>query len=389
MLLNWISIQPFARTASSSMVRVRAMQRRVFVVDDAIKTKTKPLHYLPWKVSLWFQYKNHLLMFQCTEKDSRQEISISCVGRSPKVLREFFDECRVEYLKQIQRKTSVFEHGEGGWKKTRARDIRPISTVIMDEDEKELVLKDIEDFLQQETRRWYTSRGMPYRRGYLLFGPPGTGKSSFSLSIAGQYELDIYVLNLSGVNDNSLNHLFAELPQQCVILLEDVDAAGAARTDDGERAEKKGGSKSGLTLSGLLNALDGVTSQEGRILIMTTNHIEHLDDALIRPGRVDRKVFFRLADKKMSSQLFRTIFKQTPEDHRSPERKIDDETIEMLANEFAAKMPEQVFSPAEILSFLLDRKKSPADAVADVTEWVVQTKEGSNQLERENSRCHG
>lgn len=68
----------------------------------------------------------------------------------------------------------------------------------------------------------------------------------------------------------------------------------------------------------------------------------------------------------------------------SPERKIDDETIEMLA-----KMPEQVFSPAEILSFLLDRKKSPADAVADATEWVVQTKEGINQLERENSWCHG
>jgi chaperone BCS1 len=389
MLLNWISIQPFARTASSSMVSVRDMQRRVFVDDHAMQTKTKPLHYSPWNVSLWFQYKNHLLMFQCTEKDSRQEISISCIGRSPKVLREFFEECRAEYLKQIQRKTSVFEHGEGEWKKTRARDIRPISTVIMDEEEKELVLKDIGDFLHQETRRWYTSRGMPYRRGYLLFGPPGTGKSSFSLSVAGRFELDIYVLNLSGVNDNSLNHLFAELPRQCVILLEDVDAAGAARTDDGERAEKKGGSKSGVTLSGLLNALDGVTSQEGRVLIMTTNHIEHLDDALIRPGRVDRKVFFRLADKKMSSQLFRTIFKQTPEDHRSPERKIDDETIEMLANEFAAKMPEQVFSPAEILSFLLDRKKSPADAVADVTQWVVQTKKGINQLERENTRCHG
>ena len=139
-----------------------------------------------------------------------------------------------------------------------------------------------------------------------------------------------------------------------------------------------------MTLSGLLNALNGIILQEGYVLIITINHIKHLDDALIRLGRVDRKVFFRLTDKKMSSQLFYTIFKQTPEDHRSPERKIDDETIEMLA-----KMPEQVFSPAEILSFLLDRKKSPADAVADVTEWVVQTKEGINQLERENSWGHG
>ncbi|OJD10512.1 hypothetical protein ACJ73_09770 [Blastomyces percursus] len=106
---------------------------------------------------------------------------------------------------------------------------------------------------------------------------------------------------------------------------------------------------------------------------MTTNHIERLDDALIRPGRVDRKVLFQLADGKMSSRLFCTVFKRSDGDQRITGKEFDNETIERLAGEFAAKVPDQVFSPAEILlSFLLERKQSPTDAVADVEDWVAK-----------------
>ncbi|OJD21155.1 hypothetical protein ACJ73_07507 [Blastomyces percursus] len=113
-----------------------------------------------------------------------------------------------------------------------------------------------------------------------------------------------------------------------------------------------------VSLSALLNALDGVSSQEGRLLIMTTNHIERLDDALIRPGRVDRQVLFQLADHKMSSRLFCTVFKRSDGDQRTTGKEFDDETID----------------PAEILlSFLLERKQSPTDAVADVENWVAKT----------------
>lgn len=118
--------------------------------------------------------------------------------------------------------------------------------------------------------------------------------------------MDIYILNLSSLDDGSLSALFAELPQHCVILLEDVDAAGATQSREIEK-ENSGNVESGsprrakpqgkVSLSGLLNVLDGVASQEGRVLIMTTNHAERLDSALIRPGWVDRKVAFGLADK--------------------------------------------------------------------------------------------
>lgn len=126
----------------------------------------------------------------------------------------------------------------------------------MDEQVKDELLRDMEEFLDKTTQSWYAAHGIPYRRGYLLFGPPGTGKSSFSLSIAGRYDLDIYALNLSGVCDSKLVKLFAELPAHCVILLEDVDAAGMARGDDAGIGQKNK-PKSGVTLSGLLNALDG------------------------------------------------------------------------------------------------------------------------------------
>ncbi|KKZ60646.1 hypothetical protein EMCG_04692 [[Emmonsia] crescens] len=206
-----------------------------------------------------------------------------------------------------------------------------------------------------------------------IVGAPGTGKSSFSLSVARRFELDIYVLNLSSIDDSRLNSLFSQLPPHCVILLEDIDAASTTRTEDSETTENAGQAVGNVSLSALLNALDGVSSQEGRLLIMTTNHIERLDDALIRPGRVNRQVLFQLADKKMASRLFCTVFKRSDGDHSNPGKEIDDKTIERLADEFAAKVPDQVFSPAEILlSFLLERKQSPTDAVADVKNWVAK-----------------
>jgi chaperone BCS1 len=119
---------------------------------------------------------------------------------------------------------------------------------------------------------------------------------------------------------------------------------------------------------------------------MTTNHIENLDRALVRPGRVDQKVLFPLADKDLIFRLFCTIFKQLDGD-QTIGKKDDDErdTIERLAEEFASKMPSDEFSPAEILELLVKNKHSPANAVVSVAEWVVKARKERNKLQRENS----
>ncbi|OJD12142.1 hypothetical protein AJ78_07213 [Emergomyces pasteurianus Ep9510] len=276
---------------------VGGMQRRVYADELSNKYKKKPLRFSPWNESFLFMYKNRLLRFQCIAKETKKEISISCIGGSSQILRALLSDCRAEYLKLIQRKTTVFEHHDGEWRKAKARDIRPISTVIMDEGEKTALLKDIKDFLDERARGWYARRGILYQRRFLLYEPPGIKKSSFSLSVAGRFELDIYVLNLSSIDDSRLSSLFAQLSLHCVILLEDIDAASTARTEDSETTKntdqatvdpsQKSKSQGNVSLSALLNALNGVSSQEGRLLIMTTNHIERLDDALIRPDRVD------------------------------------------------------------------------------------------------------
>lgn len=114
--------------------------------------------------------------------------------------------------------------------------------------------------------------------------------------------MDIYVVSVPTVDDQTLKDLFNRLPDRCVVLLEDINAAGASHSRDSgsedlDSDEEKTPRTKGVTLSGLLNTLDGVASQEDRVLIITTNYAEKLDKALIRPGRVNIKVEFQLANR--------------------------------------------------------------------------------------------
>lgn len=141
------------------------------------------------------------------------------------------------------------------------------------------VVSDIEEFLQKED--WYLKRGLMYKRGYLFHGRPGNGKTSLSLALAKRFNRHIYFLNLNDLTkDADLYKVFSRLTTKAVLVLEDVDAAQAKR--------KEGESK--ISFSALLNCIDGAFSKHGLILIMTTNHVENIDPALIRAGRIDMKI---------------------------------------------------------------------------------------------------
>ena len=117
---------------------------------------------------------------------------------------------------------------------------------------------------------WYSDMGIPHRRGYLLHGPAGCGKTSFCQAFAGELKLDICILTLDSkhLDDTRLATLLREAPINALILLEDVDAVFVNREINNQLRLP------GVSFSGLLNAIDGVASQEGRILVMTTNHID-------------------------------------------------------------------------------------------------------------------
>jgi len=483
MLMSWVAAQRFAQSARRFVVNTNLSSRSWWPGrwsdeydddyaeenedDTGGRKKKKALAYTPTFGSHWFWYKGHLLIFRRTQNrdqgsgflsaSEKEEISISCFGRNPWVLKELLHEARETYIKRDEAKTLIYRgttksgSTEPNWQRCMARTTRPLSTVILDEKQKTALIEDVTDYLDPSTRRWYSNRGIPYRRGYLLYGPPGTGKSSLSLALAGFFKMRIYIVSLSSVtaSEENLATLFAELPRRCVVLLEDIDtaglthtraedgstpAAGASSGDDMLPGQTSPGTTSGndrsgsggannavvppigrLSLSGLLNILDGVASQEGRVLIMTTNHLEKLDKALIRPGRVDMIVEFGRADAQMTAAIFRAIFaplegdeapsvtsvdptistnekfpigspeaeKKRAEELAAAKRKREETVakVEKLADEFAARIPAHEFSPAEIQGFLLKHKRAPEKAVEGAAEWVVEARKEKKEKE--------
>jgi chaperone BCS1 len=109
--------------------------------------------------------------------------------------------------------------------------------------------------------------------------------------------MDVYLLSLSGtgMNDENLQRLMSDVRAGCMVILEDIDCT----VPDRDAAV----SSSRVSLSGLLNCLDGIISREGCLIVMTTNRRESLDAALIRPGRVDMEVEFGNADYRQIVRL--------------------------------------------------------------------------------------
>ncbi|KAE8334332.1 P-loop containing nucleoside triphosphate hydrolase protein [Aspergillus arachidicola] len=257
---------------------------------------------------------------------------------------------------------------------------RFLSIVVLDQDKKRRVVEDLREFLHPKTKSWYQLRGLPYRRGYLIHGPSGTGKSSLSLALASFSFLDIYALSLSaiGLDETILATLFRDLPKHCIVLLEDIDEAGIKKRSSDSPSEKPDHngvdriqwSAGSVTLSAVLNAIDGVAAQENRILIMTTNHPERLDPALLRAGRVDMKINMGPAQWQEARQIFLMVYLQPTDAHfmeitplsipANPDWRLED--IDNLSTAFASGIPSGCFTAAELQRYLLQYKHDPSAA---------------------------
>lgn len=181
----------------------------------------------------------------------------------------------------------------GGWERFDDLPPRPLDSVILAEGQLERLTADVERFLAAEAD--YIRRGIPWHRGWLLAGPPGTGKTSVARAVAGHFGMDIWYLPLSDVKkDGELLRHVGRVTPRSMLLIEDIDVFRAAteRDDDGD-----------LTLSGLLNALDGIATPHGLLTVLTTNDPGALDPAVARPGRVDLREHLGLATTEQAARI--------------------------------------------------------------------------------------
>jgi len=278
---------------------------------------------------------------------------LTAFGKKKSVFVDILEDARQLALSEVSGKTLMYVVRGTDWVKFgHPRQRRPLASVVLDAGVGEAVVKDVREFMTSES--WYRERGIPYRRGYLLHGPPGCGKTSFIAALAGELEYSICVLNLSDrtMGDDRLAHRLADAPENSIILLEDIDAAFVSRELSAE-AETAYQGANRLTFSGLLNAIDGVTSTEGRIVFMTTNYFERLDPALIRPGRVD---YIEQIGHCSHHQLLNMFAKFFPLEGTG------------RAAEFATAATELgvPLSAAQVQGYFMWFKKSPQEAIDNV-----------------------
>lgn len=261
-------------------------------------------------------------------------------------------EARRAVLAELQNQAQYLAKGQpsvytsstwGDFKKLSTLQSRSAESVILKNGQMDRIIGYLENFFENE--EYYLKVDIPFRTGIMLYGTPGSGKSSTAVAIANTLKMNVYIITLSAINnDEVLAELFSAIPDNSVIVLEDIDIVSAVK----ERDEN---SSSGVTMSGMLNVLDGLSSAHGCVTIMTTNRLDVLDDAVIRPGRVDLLEHLDFID---SDQL----------------RRICEYTMEMIPDDLPEITSGDGISPADIIGIVRKHVPSFENAGPEIVKFV-------------------
>lgn len=309
----WLNAQPYTKKArvltATTATRVGKVQDGPSSSRDENKPKPPEIIFTPAPGTHFFLYRGRPLRIIRTREKTppldagssamggilrkQEAFSITAIGRDQSLLRDLVRDI-AEFGSEPETGIRIFFSSFGYWQSSGRNKPRPLDSVVLPMGMGESVCADAKRFLSSE--HWYRSVGIPWHRGYLFHGLPGSGKTSLVSALAGELGMDLYLLNISGsgMSDERLSSLMAEVRPGTMVLMEDVDCAVPDRDSQ---------SSNRVSLAGLLNCLDGVMSREGCMIFMTTNRRDKLDPALIRPGRIDYEIEFGLADQAQIAKL--------------------------------------------------------------------------------------
>ncbi|XP_061950981.1 AAA-ATPase At5g57480-like [Populus nigra] len=302
----------------------------------------------------------------------------------------------MEKANDIRRKNEdrlLYTNSRGGsldsrghpWESVPFKHPSTFETLAMDPAKKGEIMEDLKDFANGQS--FYQKTGRAWKRGYLLYGPPGTGKSSMIAAMANYLGYDIYDLELTEVHNNSeLRKLLMKTSSKSIIVIEDIDCSinlsnrkkstannssigrsycdPEMRSGPGVGAGDEGGNS--ITLSGLLNFTDGLWSCCGseRIFVFTTNHVDKLDPALLRSGRMDMHVFMNYCSFPALKILLKNYLGREESD-------LD----EGVLKELEEVIDKAEMTPADISELLIKNRRNKDKAVIELLEALKERAE--------------
>jgi SpoVK/Ycf46/Vps4 family AAA+-type ATPase len=295
----------FNTTTNFKCNALRTLKDSSQLILEASYGKTE-INFLDNKIIIDFQKKGSPVgLYFSADMYQVLKLSIEFVEKSEieskkKILEKFFDEAVLYNNKKEQSEIICKILKNGHWRELSRLPKRPMSTIYLCKKNKDRIFNDLKKFFDLEKE--YKKLGIPWKRNYLLEGPPGTGKSSLIFALASEFNMDIYIINLGpNVDDSVFMSAVSNLPSKTILLLEDIDALFVER-------KANDSNKSLVSFSGILNVLDGMARKSGLVTFMTTNFKENLDKALIRPSRIDFMMNFGKCGEDEIKYMFYNFF---------------------------------------------------------------------------------
>lgn len=272
------------------------------------------------------------------------EMSI-CDVNGLHILKKFTTYCSKAYSTFIGGGVQIYtNNGDGVWWRSKVLSQgRPLNTVILKNGLEEKIMSDVSFFIEQG--KWFIERGIPHKLGILFYGEPGTGKSSMIQVIATLTKKNIYYLMLDNVkSDSQYLGLISAVNKDDIIVIEDIDRTQLTQ-DIHDRYK--------ISMSLILNTLDGLLSTDGRITIFTANNLSILDKALFRPGRIDNYYHLGLCDVKQIIKIYELIYSmECPKD-------------------IIGRFKPDKYSPAEVIAEFRKNLKSPDNIFTETLDKII------------------